>query len=49
MKKGKKTVILIGIIVLFAAAILVLAFDKNYTIEGNLRSNESYYGFLEEE
>ncbi|MCK4643714.1 hypothetical protein KAU32_08760 [bacterium] len=48
MKKGKKAFILIGIIIIAIAAILVLAFDKNYTIEGNLRSNESYYGFLEE-
>lgn len=48
MKKGKKITILIGVLLLAIAAILVLALDKDYTIEGNLESNEGYYKFLEE-
>ncbi len=47
MKKCKKPFILIGVLILIALAIIVLTLNKNYNFDGNLKSNSTYYEYLE--
>lgn len=46
MKIGKKTKVFLLIIAILILGLLVLIFNKNYTIEKNLKSNAHYYEYL---
>ncbi len=46
MKLDKKARMVLIILAILLLGLLVLIFDKNYTINKNLASNANYYEFL---
>ena len=49
MKLSKSKITLFILLVIVVLGILVLIFNKDYSIEKNLQTNENYYKFLGEE